>query len=107
MAARDSARTCRSPGCTRTRARCALPTARTRCTETRSGAWSSRAMPDTPVVAQRKHLAVWPAFVPHRLDLPRTSVWENLAVSARRHPDKAAFICYDSPITYGELHRDV
>jgi fatty-acyl-CoA synthase len=62
-------------------------------------------MPDTAQV-KRPHLSVWPQYVPQRLDLPRTSVFENLAISARRHPDKPAFVCYDSPITYADLHRD-
>src|SRR5690349_11710716 len=62
-------------------------------------------MPDTPT-PKRPHLSVWPSYVPHRLDLPCTSIFENLAISARRHPDKPAFICYESPITYAALHRD-
>ena len=54
----------------------------------------------------RPHFAAWPSYVPRSLDLPRTSIWENLAITARRHPQKPAFICYDSPITYADLHRD-
>ena len=54
----------------------------------------------------RPHFAVWPSYVPRSLDLPRTSVWENLEISARRQPDKAAIICYDSAITYSALRKD-
>jgi fatty-acyl-CoA synthase len=56
--------------------------------------------------SNRPHFGVWPAYVPRSLDLPRTSVWENLEISARRQPDKAAIICYDSVITYRQLHAD-
>ena len=56
--------------------------------------------------SDRLHFGVWPQFIPRSLLLPRTSIWENLAVSARRYPDKPAFICYDSPITYRQLYDD-
>ncbi|HUL95023.1 MAG TPA: long-chain fatty acid--CoA ligase [Usitatibacter sp.] len=52
------------------------------------------------------HFAVWPAYVPRNLQAPRTSVWVNLEVSARRYPDKAAFICYDNALTYAALERE-
>ena len=63
-------------------------------------------MAETTKAPERAHFAVWPSYVPRSLDLPANSIWENLEISSRRHPEKPAFICYDSPITYGELRRD-
>ncbi len=51
------------------------------------------------------HYAHWPHDVPHHLDLPATSLWYNLEVTAKRFPDRAAVIFYDSVLTYGELRR--
>jgi fatty-acyl-CoA synthase len=34
---------------------------------------------------------------------PATSLWENLATSARRYPDKAALVFFDRVLTYREL----
>jgi fatty-acyl-CoA synthase len=48
----------------------------------------------------------FPAEVPRTLQLPRTSVWANLDISARRYPDKAAFICYGNTLTYAQLKDD-
>jgi fatty-acyl-CoA synthase len=50
----------------------------------------------------------FPAEVPRSLQLPATSVWSNLDISARRYPDKAAFICYGNTLTYSQLkdHAD-
>jgi fatty-acyl-CoA synthase len=45
----------------------------------------------------------FPAEVPRSLQLPRTSVWANLDISARRYPDKPAFICYGNTLTYAQL----
>ena len=51
------------------------------------------------------HFAHWPRSAPRSLALPATSVYENLAVSARRFPEKAALIYYGSALSYAELHR--
>ena len=48
----------------------------------------------------------WPKDLPRTLTLPATSVWFNLEVSARRYPEKAAFVCYDSVLTFERLHAD-
>jgi fatty-acyl-CoA synthase len=47
----------------------------------------------------------WPAEVPRALQLPETSLWVNLEVSARRYPGKPAFICYDNTMTYAQLRE--
>jgi fatty-acyl-CoA synthase len=45
----------------------------------------------------------YPRFIPRGLTLPQTSLWANLEISARRYPDKPAFICYDNAITFSRL----
>ena len=50
------------------------------------------------------HLAHWPARLPRRLEVPATSLWFNLEVSARRWPDKAAYVFMGRSITFSELH---
>jgi fatty-acyl-CoA synthase len=48
----------------------------------------------------------WPAYLPRGLTLPQTSVWVNLEVSARRYPDKPAFVCYDNTLMFARLAAD-
>ncbi|SDT96642.1 long-chain-fatty-acid--CoA ligase [Halopseudomonas salegens] len=50
-----------------------------------------------------RHYAVWPEQVPHFLDLPKTSLYSNLTVSALRYPDHPAIIYYGSRLTYRDL----
>ena len=45
------------------------------------------------------HFAFWPARVPRSLPLPETSVFDNLEVSARRYPEKAAIVYYGTEIS--------
>ena len=49
------------------------------------------------------HFKFWPKRVPRRLTLPATSLWDNLATSARRFPDKAALLFFGQRFSYGEL----
>ena len=51
------------------------------------------------------HAAVWPARLPRSLVLPETTLWFNLEVSARRYPDKAAYVFFGRALRYAELHR--
>jgi fatty-acyl-CoA synthase len=53
-----------------------------------------------------RHFPCWPPGVPKTLSVPRTSLYYNLEVSARRYPDKAAVIYYGSSLTYAELERE-
>lgn len=53
------------------------------------------------------HFEFWPPGVPHELAPLETTVWDNLAVSARRYPTKTAIVYYDSLVTYAGLNRDV
>jgi len=52
---------------------------------------------------QQAHFSHWPPGLPRHLTLPRTNLFDNLAVSARRYPDKPALIFYDTPMRYAEL----
>jgi fatty-acyl-CoA synthase len=54
-----------------------------------------------------RHFAHWPPGQPHALDLPRTTVYENLVESATRCPQRAAIDFYGSRISYAALKREV
>ena len=53
-----------------------------------------------------RHFAHWPPGVPKSLSVPRTSLYYNLEVSARRYPDKPAILYYGSPLSYAALERE-
>jgi fatty-acyl-CoA synthase len=53
-----------------------------------------------------RHFAHWPPGLPHALEVPRVSVYANLAQRVARHPDKPAIDYYGTRISYGELQRD-
>ena len=52
-----------------------------------------------------RHYAVWPDLVPHFLQLPATSLYSNLSVSALRYPQHPAIIYYGTTLTYAELEQ--
>jgi fatty-acyl-CoA synthase len=52
----------------------------------------------------RPHHAHWPRRLPRQLAVPRTSLWFNLEVAARRHPDKDAYRFFGRALSYAELH---
>lgn len=54
--------------------------------------------------ALQSHYRFWPRRLPHAITIPATSLWENLAVSARRYPDKTALVFMGTQISYTELH---
>jgi len=56
-----------------------------------------------PLPETAPHHAFWPRRLPHAITIPATSVWDNLAVNARRYPDKAALVFLGRTTTYGEL----
>jgi fatty-acyl-CoA synthase len=53
------------------------------------------------------HYLHWPANLPYAITTPETSVYENLAISARRYPAKPAIIFYDTVLSYAQVHEDV
>jgi fatty-acyl-CoA synthase len=54
-----------------------------------------------------RHFAHWPPGQPRTLELPRETVYANLAASAARHPERAAIDYYGRRIPYRELKREV
>lgn len=50
-----------------------------------------------------RHFDFWPKRMPRSLTLPKTSVFYNLEVSARRYPEESAIIFYGSEIPYRRL----
>jgi len=48
----------------------------------------------------------WPPRLSAELRAPRTSLWENLATSARRYPDKTAIRFFDRALSYRDLIAD-
>ena len=65
--------------------------------------------PDLPTVevarAATSPSPYWPSRLPRELIIPDTTLWFNLEVSARRYPDKAAYIFFGQPLTFSQLHR--
>jgi fatty-acyl-CoA synthase len=57
-----------------------------------------------PHTGEPRHAAIWPKRLPRQLSIPETSLWFNLEVSARRYPDKAAYVFFGRVLTFGELH---
>ena len=49
------------------------------------------------------HYAFWPKRLPKSITVPATSLWDNVAVNARRYPDKAALMFFGTATTYREL----
>ncbi len=49
----------------------------------------------------------WPAGLPPTLHAPRTSLFYNLEVAARRYPDKTAIQYFGTAITYAALLDEV
>ena len=49
------------------------------------------------------HHAFWPKRLPYSITVPSTSVWENLAITAKRYPDKAALVFMGRTTTYAQL----
>ena len=54
-------------------------------------------------IAARPHDTVWPKRLPRQLVLPETSLWANLEVSARRYPDKPAYLFIGQPLSFSTL----
>ena len=53
-----------------------------------------------------RHFAHWPPGLPRTLEIPHTTLWHNLEVSAARYPDKVAYWFYGGAITYARLRAE-
>jgi fatty-acyl-CoA synthase len=51
----------------------------------------------------RAHYKFWPKRLPHPSRRPATSLWDNLAISARRYPDKAAWCSSARVLSYRDV----
>ncbi|WP_166262050.1 long-chain-fatty-acid--CoA ligase [Marinobacter salicampi] len=49
----------------------------------------------------------WPKGLPETLDVPKTSLYYNLEVAAKRYPSKPAIVFYGFTLTYGEFLEQV
>ncbi len=49
------------------------------------------------------HTKFWPQRLPRSITPPAGSLWNNLAVSALRYPDKTALAFFDTQLSYAEL----
>jgi fatty-acyl-CoA synthase len=54
-----------------------------------------------------RHYRFWPENIPREITLPQASIYQNLAATAGRFPDKTAVWFYGTPMTYRQLKRDV
>ena len=52
----------------------------------------------------RAHYKFWPKRLPHRITPPATSLWDNLAMSARRYPNKAALVFFGRVFSLSLIH---
>ena len=55
--------------------------------------------------AKRPHYKFWPKRVPHRITVPATSLWHNLAITALRYPEQTALVFFGAITTYSQLFR--
>jgi fatty-acyl-CoA synthase len=56
-------------------------------------------------VPERPHHKIWPKRLPRQLVVPETTLGFNLEVAAARFPDKAAYLFFGEPLSFGELKR--
>ena len=54
-------------------------------------------------VPTRPHHRFWPKRLPHQITPPATPLWDNVAVNARRYPDKAALLFFGQRTSYAQL----
>ena len=60
----------------------------------------------TPIdstLAVRPHHKIWPKRLPRELAIPDTTLWFNLEVSARRYPNKAAYLFFGRALSFSAL----
>ena len=55
----------------------------------------------------KRHFRSWPDGLVHSLAIPQTSLYSNLEVTARRHPELVATNFYGSLLSYQRLDADV
>ena len=58
-------------------------------------------------MSSNRYLEFWPKRLAQSLSVPKTSLYDNLAVSARRYPDKVAIHYYGGSVSYRRLQEEV
>ena len=53
-----------------------------------------------------RHFPYWPPGAPRTIDIPRDSVYSNLAASAAKHPERALLDYYGTRLSYAEVKRE-
>src|SRR5712671_6769570 len=53
-----------------------------------------------------RHHPHWPPGMPHAMEVPRTSVYGNLAAGAAKHPDSDAIYYYGTRISYARMKSE-
>ncbi|MEK4023755.1 long-chain-fatty-acid--CoA ligase [Sporosarcina sp. FSL W7-1283] len=53
------------------------------------------------------HFDYWPKRVAKTLTVPETTIYDNLAITAKKYPNKSAYEFYGGSATYGELLGEV
>ncbi len=56
---------------------------------------------------EKAHFKFWPRRVSKTLTVPRTTLYENLAISAKKYPDKVALHYYGGQYSYEQLLKEV
>lgn len=54
-----------------------------------------------------RHFKFWPKRLTKSLSIPKTTIYDNLEVTARRFPEKTAIVYYGSEISYRQLYNEV
>jgi fatty-acyl-CoA synthase len=54
-----------------------------------------------------RHFPHWPPGQPKTIELPRHTIYRNLEVNAKQHPERTAIDYYGSRLSYAELKRQV
>lgn len=54
----------------------------------------------------KTHYDAWPKRVPKTLSVPETTLFDNLMVTARRHPSKTCLYYYGTEMTYEKVLRE-
>ncbi len=51
------------------------------------------------------HARAWPRRVPWEIPVAQTTLWDNLEITVRRYPDKAAFVFFGQALSFRALHE--
>ncbi|AQQ51977.1 long-chain fatty acid--CoA ligase [Planococcus lenghuensis] len=55
----------------------------------------------------KAHFEFWPSRLPKTLAVPETTLYDNLAISAKKYPEKTALVYYGARYTYSQVLKEV